>query len=104
MHAKTYLNKILKNHGWECATKEEDKIIQPIHPDSIKEFESAIVPSSEVESNQPEVEEDIGYGVAELSKFSASPACCHYKAIKRLYLYLQQTIDWGIIFWRHEPR
>eukprot|EP00957_Ditylum_brightwellii_P120335 9182098-Ditylum_brightwellii.AAC.1 len=57
---------------------------------------------SETESNQLEVEEgfsyhgtigqlifayiiyhtDIGYVVAKLSELSASPACCHYKAIK----------------------
>eukprot|EP00957_Ditylum_brightwellii_P199707 15223857-Ditylum_brightwellii.AAC.1 len=83
MHAKKYLNKILKNHGWECGTKEEDKIIKPIHPNSIKELETTIDSSSEVESNQLGAEEDIGYAVAELSKFSASPACCHYKAIKQ---------------------
>eukprot|EP00957_Ditylum_brightwellii_P046516 3530459-Ditylum_brightwellii.AAC.1 len=31
---------------------------------------------------------DIGYAVAELSKFSESPACCHYKAVKWVYHYL----------------
>eukprot|EP00957_Ditylum_brightwellii_P210237 15364714-Ditylum_brightwellii.AAC.2 len=82
MHAKTYLSKILKNHGWECGTKEEDKIIEPIHPDSIKELETTVGPSFEAESNQLEAEEDIGYTIADLSKFSALPACCHYKAIK----------------------
>eukprot|EP00957_Ditylum_brightwellii_P136818 10433136-Ditylum_brightwellii.AAC.1 len=104
MHAKTYLSKLLKNHGWECGTKEEDKIIEPIYPDSIKESETTVGPSSEAESNQLEVEEDIGYVVAKLSKFSASTACCHYKAIKQVYCYLCQTIDWGLIFWRQELR
>eukprot|EP00957_Ditylum_brightwellii_P123461 9413021-Ditylum_brightwellii.AAC.1 len=103
MHAKTYLSKILKNHGSECGTKEEDKIIKPIHSDSIKELETTIGPTSEAESNQLEAEEDfsyhgaidelmfayviwradIGYAVAEPSKFSALPACCHYKVIKQ---------------------
>eukprot|EP00957_Ditylum_brightwellii_P007676 580386-Ditylum_brightwellii.AAC.1 len=83
MHVKTYLSKILKNHGWECGTKEGDKMIEPIHPDSSKELESVIGPSYEVESNQLEAEEDIGYVDAELSKFSALPARCHYKAIKQ---------------------
>eukprot|EP00957_Ditylum_brightwellii_P126812 9666636-Ditylum_brightwellii.AAC.1 len=104
MHVKTYLSKILKNHGWECGMKEEDKIIKPIYPDSIKELESAIGPSSEVESNQLEAKEDIGYTIAELSKFSALPAHCHCKAIKWVYQYFQQTIDWSLIFWRQEPR
>eukprot|EP00957_Ditylum_brightwellii_P191091 14550092-Ditylum_brightwellii.AAC.1 len=103
MHAKNYLSKIPKNHGWECRTKEEDKIIKPIHPDLIKELETMINPTFEAESNQLAPEEDffyygtigkfifsyvichtnIGYMVAELSKFSASPACCHYKVTKQ---------------------
>eukprot|EP00957_Ditylum_brightwellii_P194435 14808088-Ditylum_brightwellii.AAC.2 len=103
MHAKTYLSKILKNHGWECRTKGGDKIIEPIHPDLIKKLETMIGPTSEAESNQLEAEEgfsyhdaigslifayvichiDIGYAVAKLSKFSASPACCHCKVIKQ---------------------
>eukprot|EP00957_Ditylum_brightwellii_P141732 10798488-Ditylum_brightwellii.AAC.1 len=70
---KTYLSKILKNHDWECGMKEEDKIIKPIHPNSIKELETIVGSLSEVESNQLEAEEDIGYAVAELSKFNASP-------------------------------
>eukprot|EP00957_Ditylum_brightwellii_P202860 15332116-Ditylum_brightwellii.AAC.1 len=83
MHAKTYLSKILKNHDWECGTKEEDKIIKPIHPDLIKELETTVGPSSEAESKQLEAEEEIGYAVAKISKFSASPAHCHYKEIKQ---------------------
>eukprot|EP00957_Ditylum_brightwellii_P136121 10381262-Ditylum_brightwellii.AAC.1 len=103
MHTKIYLNKILKNHGCECGTKEEDKIIKPIHPDSIKELETTVGPLSEAESNQLEAEEDfsyhstigelvfayviccadIGYTVAKLSKFSALPANYHYKTIKQ---------------------
>eukprot|EP00957_Ditylum_brightwellii_P085765 6524442-Ditylum_brightwellii.AAC.1 len=83
MHVKTYLSKILKNRGWECGTKEEDKIIKPIHPDSIKELEATVGPTSEAESNQLEAEEDIGYTVAGVSKFSTSPAHCHYKTIKQ---------------------
>eukprot|EP00957_Ditylum_brightwellii_P162674 12387755-Ditylum_brightwellii.AAC.1 len=88
MHVKTYLSKILKNHCWECGTKEKDKVIKPIHPDSIKELEIITGSTSEAESNQLEAEEgfsyhDNGYVVAKLSKLSASPACCHYKEIKQ---------------------
>eukprot|EP00957_Ditylum_brightwellii_P026838 2029464-Ditylum_brightwellii.AAC.1 len=61
MHAKTYLSKVLKNHGRECGTKEEDKVIKPIHPDSIKELETTAGPSSEAESNQLEAEEGFSY-------------------------------------------
>eukprot|EP00957_Ditylum_brightwellii_P170442 12973712-Ditylum_brightwellii.AAC.1 len=61
MHVKTYLSKILKNHGWGCGTKEEDTIIEPIHPDSIKELETTTGPTSEAERNQLEAEEGFSY-------------------------------------------
>eukprot|EP00957_Ditylum_brightwellii_P212240 15367126-Ditylum_brightwellii.AAC.1 len=58
MHTKTYLTKILKNHGWECGSKEEDKIIKSIHPDSIKELETTTGPLSEAESNPLKAEDE----------------------------------------------
>eukprot|EP00957_Ditylum_brightwellii_P071369 5425597-Ditylum_brightwellii.AAC.1 len=97
---------------------------KPIHPDSVKELENAIGPEDDKEAIKLANEEgfsyqatigkllfiyvicrpDIGYTVAELSKFSNKPAQCHYKTIKRVYRYLCQTIDWRIIFWRSEPQ
>jgi hypothetical protein len=46
---------------------------------------------------------DIGYAVTTLAKFSKAPARVHYQCLKRLALYLRQTIDWGIIYWRPSP-
>ena len=46
---------------------------------------------------------DIGYAVMMLAKFSKAPARVHYQCLKRLALYLCQTIDWGIIYWRPSP-
>eukprot|EP00957_Ditylum_brightwellii_P123389 9408028-Ditylum_brightwellii.AAC.1 len=77
MHAPTYLSKILKNHGWECCPKDEEKIIEPIHPNSIKELELSTGPESEAEN--------IGYAVTELSKLSTSPVQCHYKAVNHAF-------------------
>eukprot|EP00957_Ditylum_brightwellii_P138081 10526849-Ditylum_brightwellii.AAC.1 len=94
MHASTHLLKILKNHGWECCSNDEEKIIEPIHPNSIKKLESTTSPYSETECEQLKAEEgfsyqaaikelifsyvicypDIGYAVAKLSKFSTMPA------------------------------
>eukprot|EP00957_Ditylum_brightwellii_P107920 8232095-Ditylum_brightwellii.AAC.1 len=113
MHVTTYLSKFLKNHGWERGLKEETKIIELLHPDSAKELETTIGPPNKSESKQLEVEEgfsyqrainelifvyvichlDIGYAVSELSKFNTTHAKCHYKAVKRVYPYIRQTID-----------
>ena len=46
---------------------------------------------------------DIGYAVTTLAKFSTAPNELHYKALKHLAIYLRQTQDWGIIYWRSEP-
>eukprot|EP00957_Ditylum_brightwellii_P087576 6667110-Ditylum_brightwellii.AAC.2 len=103
MHASTYLSKILKNCGWECCPKDEAKSIEHIHPNSIKELESTTSPESEVECKQREAKEDIGYAVAELSKFSTTPAQCHHKAVKCIFCYLCQIKEWGLMYWRQEP-
>ena len=42
--------------------------------------------------------------MAELSKFSQNPARCHYVAVKRVFRYLRQTRDWGLMFWRKMSR
>eukprot|EP00957_Ditylum_brightwellii_P117722 8980484-Ditylum_brightwellii.AAC.1 len=114
--------KYIKNKRWYKTNKNEEKLIEPIHPDSVKELENAIGPEDNKEAIKLANEEgflyraaiskllfaciicrpDIGYTTTELSKFSNKSAQYHYKAIKRVYRYLHQTIDWGIIFWRSE--
>eukprot|EP00957_Ditylum_brightwellii_P121684 9280010-Ditylum_brightwellii.AAC.1 len=54
MHATIYLNKILKNGGWECCPKDEEKIIEPLHSSSIKELESTVGPTTEAKNKQLE--------------------------------------------------
>ena len=99
-------------------------MIEPLHPDSIKELERAECPATDNE-RQALVEEfgfsyhsaigellyayifcrpDKGYAMAELSKFSQNPARCHYIAVKRVFRYLWQRKNWGLIYWRKKPR
>jgi hypothetical protein len=47
---------------------------------------------------------DIGYAMAEFSKFSCGPASCHFAAAKRVFRYLHQTKDEGLVYWRPKPR
>eukprot|EP00957_Ditylum_brightwellii_P134628 10263591-Ditylum_brightwellii.AAC.1 len=61
MYTSTYLSKILKNHGWECCPKDEKKIIEAIHPNSIKELEYSTSPESEAECKQLDAKEDFSY-------------------------------------------
>eukprot|EP00957_Ditylum_brightwellii_P035827 2715962-Ditylum_brightwellii.AAC.1 len=45
---------------------------------------------------------DIGYSVAALSKFSLILVRCHHTATRRVFTYMRQTKDWGLIYWRLE--
>ena len=46
---------------------------------------------------------DISFPVMKLSQYSTHPAEEHYLAVKQLYLYLRDTFDDGIYFWRSTP-
>jgi hypothetical protein len=45
---------------------------------------------------------DIGFAMAELLKFNAAPASCHYAAARWVCCYLRESKIDGIIFWRHK--
>jgi hypothetical protein len=46
---------------------------------------------------------DVGYVLTKLSQFSQHPAEIHYQCLRRIYYYLCDTKDWGIIYWRPTP-
>ena len=125
IHSESYIDKILAAHGWTVPNRDATSIIEPIHPQAVKELELIIGPLAET----PEAialekkwgftyrqclgeliyafittRPDIGPAVATLAKFSAYPADCHYVAVKRLYRYLRQTRTMGVVYWRSEPR
>jgi hypothetical protein len=111
IHVGPYLDKILDGHGWNMAGKGESRLIEPIHPSAVKELETAVGPEcpkaaaklaadagfkyrtciGEIIFAYVTFRPDIGYGVAELSKFSTNPAAVHYSTLKRVYRYLRQT-------------
>jgi hypothetical protein len=47
---------------------------------------------------------DIDYAMEEFSKFSCGPAACHFAAAKRVFRYLCQTKDEGLVYWRPKTR
>jgi hypothetical protein len=124
INAETYIDKILKVHGWETASSTEYHLVEPIHPSAVREIEETAPPEMEAESLANEKNAgfpyrssvgellyayvtcrlDIGYTMGELSKFSTRSAPCHYNALKHIYRYLRQTKSDGIVFWRKEPR
>jgi hypothetical protein len=48
VHVGPYIDKILNNHGWTTAGKDETNIIEPVHPNAIKEIETSEGPADPV--------------------------------------------------------
>jgi hypothetical protein len=124
IHVSPYLDKILANHGWIEEGKHEARHFKPLHPSSIKELETSEGPEDPVAAKVIKTAAgfayctgigeiifayvtcllDIGYAMTELSKFSANPAAAHYAALKRVFRYLRQTRERGLVYWRRTPR
>ena len=47
---------------------------------------------------------DIGYAITTMSKFSTKPSKYHYKLLKGIAKYLQDTKEWGIKYTRSIER
>jgi hypothetical protein len=123
INVRSYIDKILEGHGWSTPTNSET-IKEPIHPSGVGSLENNEGPQDSAEADKLEKKmkfgyragigeliyayvtcrPDIGYAVAELAKFSSNPAEDHYAAVRRVFKYLRQSKDDGIIFWRTKPR
>jgi hypothetical protein len=125
LHATTYFNKMLKNHGWfdlTTLTKEIPITITPMHGDNeyIRKLEKAVPPTDIRDQEQlpqefgfryrqvigevlyPMVKcrPDISTAVIKLSQYMANPAREHYKAVHNLIKYIAATYNEGIFYWR----
>jgi hypothetical protein len=47
---------------------------------------------------------EISFAIIKLSQFSANTALIHYKALRQVFAYLNNTRDDGLIYWRPCPR
>jgi hypothetical protein len=47
---------------------------------------------------------DIGFAATMLARFSQAPTLKHYQALKNVVKFLCRTSDWGLMYWRAEPR
>jgi hypothetical protein len=124
IHVGPYIDKILDGHGWNMVGKVESRLVEPIHPSAIKELETATglectkaaaklaedagfkhcIGIGEIIFAYVCCSPDIGYDVAELSKFSTNPAAVHYSTLKRIFRYLRQTKQYVLVYWRPTPR
>ena len=122
IHTKTYLTKILTNHGWLNDTYKSHVNPIPMKEDAAYQtiLDRAEGPINETEKADLQQEmgfdyrnalgealfamitcrPDISFPIIKLSKFANNPAREHYQALKNVFRYLRETIDLGLIYWR----
>jgi hypothetical protein len=124
----TFLDKMLKGHGWETSRPDDIDHSQrvPLSDSKVQELqlEEAGPKVGTREHSALEKEAgfsyrqllgeiiyayvvcrfDISFAVTFLSRFATCPTRKHYQALKHLALYLRKTKDWGIIYWREHER
>jgi len=127
LSAESHIRCLLKAHGWDNPSPREssNKPKPPLHESDVANLFNL---AAGLVKNAPkhkalEAEQgfgyrsvlgeilfayvlccpDIGYAVTTLAKFSTAPNALHYKSLKHLAIYLRQTQDWGIMYWRSEP-
>jgi len=127
LSAESYIRRLLKAHGWENPSPREEsrKPKPPLHESDLAGmFNLAAGPKENTPEHKALAQHmgygyrsvlgeilfayvlcrpDIGYAVTTLAKFSTAPNELHYKALKHLAIYLRQTQDWGIYYWRSQP-
>ena len=122
IHCKSYLTKVLQSNGWMETTSK--RITTPMAYDK-KAFETLhTAEGPTLIEDQVQLAEEMGfkyrtgigellfagitcrpeimYAVIKLSQFSQQPAKVHYLAVKHIFKYLRDTIDYGIHYWRPE--
>jgi hypothetical protein len=128
LSCESYIQRMLQSHGWDKPSPNEDlptsKPFEPLSHAKVEEIYQTVGPP-EGSSQHKALEQvmkfpyrgllgellyayvtarpDLGYSVTTLSKFATHPDTIHYQALKRLAIYLRQTITWGIIYWRNNP-
>jgi hypothetical protein len=126
LSCSTYIRRLLAAHNWATPRATESKVgAHPFEPLPKSDLNALYTTSGTAENSPAHVAKemgfsyrtllgellyayitarpDIGYAIATLAKFANAPAKIHYQRLKGLALYLRNTIDWGIIYWRPAP-
>ena len=124
VHCATYINKIVKHHGWENETTRTNPT--PMRADNnyqreIQETKGPTDPKEQAAlqkkmgfNYRQAIGEltyaytichvDISIAIITLSQHVQHPAEIHYDAVKDLFTYLHSTRDYGLVYWRPKPR
>ena len=122
IHCKSYLTKVLMSHGWMETSSKHTTTPMAYDKKTFELMHTAEGPA--LIEDQIHLAEKMGfkyrtgigellfagitcrpeimYAVIKLSQFSQQPAEVHYHAVKHIFKYLRDTIDYGIHYWRAE--
>lgn len=123
VHCTSYIDKIVKHHGWENELAATLPVPMRTDPAYIRELEAAIGPEDATEAQDLETQMgfsyrqaigeliyamticriDISSAVIKLSQYSDNPSKCHYQAVRAVFIYLNATKSDGIYYWRPRP-
>jgi hypothetical protein len=124
IHVAPYVKKRIANHGWSSGGKDETWLVDPIHPNDAKDLELSHGPTYSVEAKRFDSTTgvgyimtnigkiklaivicclNIGYAVAELSKFFMHHANVQYITLNRVFHYLRQMKEYGLVYWQNKP-
>jgi hypothetical protein len=124
LHCATYLDRVLDKHGWNTPQYHDPSLKEPLHDKLVKQIDLDVgPPEHSAEAKAIEVKAgfkfrqvlgelmyayvicrlDIGYILTKLSQYSLHPAAIHYTCLRNIALYLRNTRDWGITYWRPQP-
>jgi len=124
LSCESYIEKIVQHHGWQDEYSANVPI--PMRGDSkyLRDIQEAIGPDDDRDKKNLETQMGFSYrqGIGELiyamstcrvdiaaatiqlSQYSANPAKIHYEAVKRIFIYLNATKDYGLYYWRDTQR
>ena len=125
LYNETYIEKIISSHPWLQQNHHTTTFPIPMQADAEyrHKLENA-TPATPQERQKLEQEfkfkyrqgvgellyamvtcrPDIAFPVVKLSQYSVAPSRIHFEAIKQLYIYIKQTKQDGIYYWRKTPR
>ena len=125
MHGTKYITALVERFGWSACNSMSKASLAPLTQEMYNEIKSGtrgpLAGSAEGKALcvaigfgyrqllgalifiAVTVRVDICFSLSLLSRYAEYPAALHYRALKRVAIYLRETKDWSLLFWRIEP-
>ena len=123
MYCQTYLKKILQSKNFDMTVSKHKPIPMESESKYIKSLEHDVGPTDPIAIRKLEESSgfkyrnatgelifamitcrvDIAFPVIKLTQYNSNPAMSHFDAVKKVFKFLNATMDNGITFWRPTP-